>query len=118
MDLKGKTPVLSQLVKSVIHRRNQSLRDQEFIIRYISEQHNQDKENSSINYSKPSFSFLITRPSVLTKEGPSIKKLAASKSQPGPFTITHIDLAEFSLNALLNNKLHNTCPYVVADCGI
>ena len=71
-----------------------------------------------MNESKPSFSFLITRPTVLIKDGPSIKKLAASKSQPGPFTITHIDLAEFSLNSLLNPKLYNKCPYVVADSGI
>lgn len=35
--------------------------------------------------------------------------------QPGPFPIAHVDLAEFSLNALLTKKLYNSCPYVVAD---
>ena len=35
--------------------------------------------------------------------------------QPGPFPVSHVDLAEFSLNALLKEKLYNTCPYVVAD---
>jgi hypothetical protein len=102
----------------VTKRGNQSLRDQDAIIQFINAQHNShEKENASPNC-KPSFSFLITRPTVLIKDGPSIKKLAASKSQPGPFAITFIDLAEFSLNALLNPKLYNTCPYIVADSGL
>jgi hypothetical protein len=126
---------------------------------------NVDKETPSAH-----FSFIVTRATVLLKDGPSTKKLAASKSvrtcvcttktcilyllsvlaccvhslgrqtavsyrtcntvpltdrfvcfihthsqQPGPFPVTHVDLAEFSLNALLTEKLYNTCPYVVAD---
>ena len=35
--------------------------------------------------------------------------------QPGPFPITNVDLAEFSLNALKSEKLYNTSPYVVPD---
>jgi len=34
------------------------------------------------------------------------------KKQPGPFPISHLDLADFSLNALLTKKLYNSCPYV------
>ena len=37
------------------------------------------------------------------------------EQQPGPFPIAHFDLAEFTLNALRNPKLYNSCPYVVAD---
>ncbi|GKY99705.1 hypothetical protein MPSEU_000924500 [Mayamaea pseudoterrestris] len=123
-DLNGKTPVLSKIVKSVTKRGNQSIRDQDFIVKFINAQHQPDEqenvEGSSSNNdsTKPLFSFLITRPTVLIKDGPSSKKLAPSKSQPGFFSITHIDLAEFSLNALRNRKLYNTCPYVVADCGL
>jgi hypothetical protein len=35
--------------------------------------------------------------------------------QPGPFPITNIDLAEFTLSALRMEKLFNSCPYVVQD---
>ncbi len=35
--------------------------------------------------------------------------------QPGPFPVAHVDMAQFSLEALLTEKLYNTCPYVVAD---
>lgn len=29
--------------------------------------------------------------------------------------IATVDLAEFTLNALVDNKLYDKCPYVVAD---
>jgi hypothetical protein len=35
--------------------------------------------------------------------------------QPGPFPITNVDLAEFTLGALRMEKLYNSCPYVVQD---
>lgn len=34
---------------------------------------------------------------------------------PGPFPITNVDLAEFTLGALRTEKLYNTCPYVVQN---
>ena len=64
----------------------------------------------------PNFHYIITRPTLLLRDGPSsTKKLAASRSQPGPVPVTYVDLAEFTLNALRCDKLWNTCPYVVAD---
>lgn len=63
----------------------------------------------------PHFSFIVTRPTILLKDGPPSKTLSASKSQPGLFPVAHVDLAEFTLTALQNEKLYNTSPYVVAD---
>lgn len=34
---------------------------------------------------------------------------------PGPFPITNVDLAEFTLGALRTVKIYNSCPYVVQD---
>ena len=41
--------------------------------------------------------------------------VTSSSQQPGPFPVAHVDMAKFSLEALLTEKLYNTCPYVVAD---
>jgi hypothetical protein len=60
------------------------------------------------------FSFIVTRPGT-TRNGPSKKKLAASRSQPGPIPVMNVDLAEFTLQALKNQALYNKCPYVVGD---
>jgi hypothetical protein len=38
--------------------------------------------------------------------------------QPGPFSISTGDLAEFTLNALLDVKLYDSCPYVVSANGL
>ena len=97
------------------------------------------EENQDIEFP---FDFIVTRPSNMIWDRPSRKKLSASKSVslvklmmfwlctprmvvltfffqilqlPGPFPITNIDLAEFSLNALKTENLYNTCPYVVQD---
>jgi hypothetical protein len=37
--------------------------------------------------------------------------------QPGPFSISSGDLADFILSSLLDTKLYNSCPYVVSDSG-
>mmetsp|Transcript_435 Transcript_435/g.553 ORF Transcript_435/g.553 Transcript_435/m.553 type:complete len:93 (+) Transcript_435:183-461(+) len=79
-------------------------KEQDRIVNYISNQ----TKNAHFNY-------IITRPSTSIWDKPSRKKLAASKSQPGPFPITNTDLAEFTLNALKMQKIYNTCPYVVQD---
>lgn len=121
------------------------LADQDSAVRYIGQQHRGKRALSGKkSKQRPSFverayfSYVVTRPtSFLTDAGPSSKKISASKSvsgcfllhskagaslrfpsslqQPGPFPISHADLAEFSLNALLAKKLKNSCPYVVAD---
>eukprot|EP00980_Cylindrotheca_fusiformis_P007554 scaffold1567_cov102-Cylindrotheca_fusiformis.AAC.5 len=118
LDDNGSTPILSTLVKKMQVRRPKrvALEEQDKIVHYLSSQ----MDPQSCRY-------IVTRPSDLIFDKPSKKKLAASKSvserrmgqspwsQPGPFPITNIDLAEFSLNALKTEKLYNTCPYVVQD---
>jgi hypothetical protein len=79
-------------------------KEQDKIVKYITHQ----TKNAHFNY-------VVTRPSGAIWDKPSRKKLAASKSQPGPFPITNTDLAEFTLNALKMQKVYNTCPYVVQD---
>jgi hypothetical protein len=44
-----------------------------------------------------------------------LNNVTFSSQQPGPFPVAHVDMAQFSLEALLTEKLYNTCPYVVAD---
>eukprot|EP00536_Pseudo-nitzschia_multiseries_P010564 jgi/Psemu1/243044/estExt_Genewise1.C_3270013 len=106
-DEKGVSPFFSKMVKKISFRKNwkNMKREQDRIIQYIA---NQIKD-SPVNY-------IITRPSAsLIWDKPSRQKLAASKSQPGPFPITNIDLADFTLNALRMEKIYNSCPYVVHD---
>ena len=106
-DDKGTAPLLSQMRKKVAVRKSarEFFQEQDKIVQYISEQ---QKLSDGMN-------FVITRPGSLIVDRPSKKKLLASKSQPGPFPITNVDLAEFSLNALKTKKLYNSCPYVVQD---
>jgi hypothetical protein len=91
---------------------------------FAGDDNDQDSKENSTTGPSPScaserakFAYIVTRPTAFLTDGPSsTKKVAASKSQPGPFfPIAHVDLAEFSLNALLTKKLYHTCPYVVAD---
>uniref|UniRef100_A0A7S3L7I7 NAD(P)-binding domain-containing protein n=1 Tax=Amphora coffeiformis TaxID=265554 RepID=A0A7S3L7I7_9STRA len=118
IDVRGRIPVMSKLIKSVAHRRNSFLQDQDAAIDRIGIEHGLRKyndENRSVSMAPPHFRFIVTRPSVLLQDGPSSKKLAASKSQPGPFPVAHIDLADFSLGALTTEKMFDSSPYVVAD---
>ena len=140
LDSTGTAPMLSQMVKkmSFSKGRRDTMSEQDEIVKYICTiPHEEDGKDFPFN-------FIITRPSDLLWDWPSRKRLAASKSvseqspfrlttikvfgvltelrsiiifykQPGPFPITNIDLAEFSLNALRNEKLYNSCPYVVQD---
>eukprot|EP00934_Nitzschia_sp_Nitz4_P000466 Nitzschia sp. Nitz4//scaffold5_size260463//87803//88966//NITZ4_000968-RA/size260463-augustus-gene-0.7-mRNA-1//1//CDS//3329555298//466//frame0 len=114
-DGKGSAPLLSNMVKKMTVRktRREVLREQDRIIKYIvrlSQTHDDEEDSEPLPYR-----FIVTRPSEILWDRPSRKKLAASKSLPGPFPITNIDLAEFSLNALKNEKLYDSCPYVVQD---
>jgi hypothetical protein len=60
------------------------------------------------------FHFIVTRPGIL-RNGPSKKRLTSSRSLPGPVPVTNADLAEFSLGALMEEKLWDTTPFVVGD---
>lgn len=173
--VQGSTPILAKVLKKVAQiQQSPFLKDQDAALHEIAMAHGlvsstvtkkkktkKGKENTSASSSAtddpaetatkavppPNFSFIVTRPTVLLRDGPSSRKLSASRSvraieyyrlisivhpllllywrwltpflfelqQPGPFPIANIDLAEFTLNALRNEKLFNTCPYVVAD---
>jgi hypothetical protein len=112
----GKAPVLSRILKETSNlwlgasSSSPRLKDHDDVIQYIVKEH----QHSSSNDEHYNFHYIVTRPGFL-KRGPSHKKLAASKSLPGPIPVTHVDLAEFTLHALLNEQLYNTCPYVVGD---
>ena len=124
------------MVKKIAVRksRRETLQEQDKIIRYITK----FMKARELEGDESPFHYIVTRPSEMVWDRPSRKKLAASKSVsrkirfrinycsrlltlaktpqlPGPFPITNIDLAEFSLNALKMDKLYNTCPYVVQD---
>jgi hypothetical protein len=43
--------------------------------------------------------------------------LCALMQQPGPFSISSGDLAEFMMSALLDTRLYDSCPYVVSVSG-
>jgi len=103
---KGTAPFLSTIVKKVAGRKDwrNAKREQDQIVEYVTNQ----TKNAHFNY-------IITRPSGSIRDKPSRKKLAASKSQPGPFPISNTDLAEFTLSALKMEKVYNSCPYVVQD---
>jgi len=103
---KGSEPVISTVIKKMGVKKEwrNTKREQDKIVKYITNQ----TKNTHFNY-------VITRPSGSIWDKPSRKKLAASKSQPGPFPITNTDLAEFTLSALKMQKVYNSCPYVVQD---
>lgn len=130
-DIQGKTPIFSKVLKTanfvggvasnVIpgnkpNSNNSNYQDLDAAIQEIA-LHHRGKTPGSTDVVREiaTFSYIITRPTPFLKDGPSTKKVSASKSQPGPFPISHVDLAEFSLNALLSRKLYNSCPYAVAD---
>ena len=112
-DTQGATPVITNVVKKMAVRktRREILQEQDKIVKFISKY---QKAKETEEEGAP-FNYIITRPSEIVWDRPSRKKLEASKSLPGPFPITNVDLAEFSLNALKSEKLYNTCPYVVQD---
>mmetsp|Transcript_15443 Transcript_15443/g.23678 ORF Transcript_15443/g.23678 Transcript_15443/m.23678 type:complete len:260 (-) Transcript_15443:75-854(-) len=115
VDTKGKAPALSNVIKysqKMLPFGNTNTdrmqKDHDSIVEYIG------KKSKSNKYDNYDMQYIVTRPGP-TREGKSRKRLAASKSQPGPIPITHADLAEFTLCALQMKILHNTCPYVVGD---
>jgi hypothetical protein len=82
-DVKGKLPILSKVIKTMAQRRGPFLQDQDAAIHRIGMEHGLctfNDENGSVYLSPPHFQFIVTRPSVLLQDGPSIRKLAASKS--------------------------------------
>lgn len=105
-DSKGNVPFFSNIIKKMSLRKS-----------YRNAKDEQDKIIQYVTHATKtvSFNYVITRPSDNIKDKPSRKKLAASKSQPGPFPITSSDLADFTLSALKMQKVYNSCPYVVQD---
>jgi len=106
-------PIFSKILKTVVSvKKNDFLKDQDLVLEEIAKNHSSDSdhnENSNLSY-------IITRPSLFIRESTALSRaLAASRSAPGPVPVTHVDLAEFTLNALRQTKLYNSCPYVVAD---
>jgi hypothetical protein len=161
--MRGTTPVLSKVVKVLAHATGRTLQltDHDGVMQYLAMEHGRhsaklrlagDRYNGKPEGQKgsspdpsprpPHFHYLVTRPTVLVKDGPASKRLCASKSvssphgclwcrtckvlithhhrfqQPGPFSISTGDLAEFTLNALLDVKLYDSCPYVVSANGL
>lgn len=77
--------MLSKVLKAVAQRRNFFLRDQDAVVRKIASEHmlrnrQQHNKNEDGNTTTPHFAFVVTRPTVLLQDGPSSKKLSASKS--------------------------------------
>jgi hypothetical protein len=104
VDTKGNLPGLSKFVKGAtgIFTNNALQNDHDAIIKYIGD--------NTANW----FQFIVTRPGA-TRDGPSKKRLSASKSLPGPVPIMNVDLAEFTLQAMKNKNLYDKCPYIVGD---
>lgn len=75
-DGRGKTPVLSKLIRKVVSskQRSANLQDMDAAIQFICAQHRAHSQE------KVSFQYIVTRPSFVLRDGPSTKKLAASKS--------------------------------------
>jgi hypothetical protein len=129
--------MFSQLVKKMAFRktRRETLSEQDQIVQYICTQADPEwfqfivTRPSDMIWDRPSrkklaasksvrdVKYSATRGSVLVLAVVLIVLLRVFLllKQPGPFPITNCDLAEFSLNALRNEKLYNTCPYVVQD---
>jgi hypothetical protein len=97
VDTKGNLPGLSKFVKGAT-----GIFTNNAIIKYIGD--------NTANW----FQFIVTRPGA-TRDGPSKKRLSASKSLPGPVPIMNVDLAEFTLQAMKNKNLYDKCPYIVGD---
>jgi hypothetical protein len=104
-DVTGSTPIFSKVLKTFAHRRNHFLRDQDAVVRLVARQHgllasaatvekendadtnkddkdehDQDNDDDDKEPTTADFSFIVTRATVLLKDGPPSKKLAASKS--------------------------------------
>jgi hypothetical protein len=81
-DDKGKVPLFSKVVKKTVQRgKSAYLEDMDAAIQYIHSQHKKKKQNAAEDpkWRAPLFPYIVTRPGSL-REGPSSKKLAASKS--------------------------------------
>lgn len=103
-DLQGKAPIFSRIIKATMNLFGvyPSVHEHDNVVKYVVENAN--------DY----FHFIVTRPGIL-RNGPSKKRLTSSRSLPGPVPVTNADLAEFSLGALMEEKLWDTTPFVVGD---
>lgn len=83
-DANGKAPLFSKVVKKINRKRSAYLQDVDAAIQWIHSQHDRKKKADEVKEQDrkvrlPLFPYIVTRPGVL-REGPSTKKLAASKS--------------------------------------
>jgi hypothetical protein len=103
---------LSKVLKAVAQRRNLFLRDQDAVVRKIASEHKLLRSSSRQKQQQqqhkgggeaqdgcsaasttmtatttPHFAFVVTRPTVLLQDGPSSKKLSASKSVSVPLSL-------------------------------
>jgi NmrA-like family len=96
-DIQGATPVLSKLVKVLAHATGRTLQltDHDGVMEYLAMEHGRyaaNKRNPEVRKSQPTdssprhphFHYLVTRPTVLVKDGPASKRLCASKSVSSP----------------------------------
>ena len=93
-------------------RRSAFLRDQDDVIDRIGIEHglrHHNEENRSVDFKPPHFRFIVTRPSILLQDGPSSRKLAASKSVC--FCRIRACVAAHSVQHCLHS--HHTCSFSI-----
>ena len=79
-------PVMAKVLKTVAQiKQSPFLKDQDAALHHIAVSHGLKKTagpdpNGAKENQQPNFSFIITRPTVLVRDGPSSRKLAASRS--------------------------------------
>lgn len=98
-------PVLAKLMQSLVVPTNTES------LQYIKQQRRRKDR-------KPSFHLLLPRvPVSILRDSTSSKPqaLCASKSLPGPRVLAYADVARFLLQAMQDEDLYDTSPYVVSD---
>ena len=84
-DARGKTPLLARLTKTLVARKKSMQMDR--VVAYITRLNDKTQQEGSVQFDDPNQDeskhrphYIVTRPSLLLREGPISKKLQASKS--------------------------------------
>jgi NmrA-like family len=100
-DIQGATPALSKLVKVLAHATGRTLQltDHHGVMEYLAMEHGRyqyaahqrnpevrKRQSTDSSPRPPHFHYLVTRPTVLVKDGPASKRLCASKSVSSPYS--------------------------------